>query len=135
MAYWTEIGVVYAICATDRVKVGWTQRPERRFREVVREAGGSGEVLWAHLGTRRLEAELHALFAEWSLGGEWFRAEAGLLTWLGALPSETARRRILCTARPRTRGARDYHGPLGPGSRTKRASDHCEGWGRHRSSA
>lgn len=64
-----RVDVVYYVRYADRVKIGTTASPRRRFAAIRHE-----EVLAFERGDRRLEARRHAQFAALRFpGSEWFR--------------------------------------------------------------
>ena len=67
------IGKVYFVGAPGRIKVGYTQNPERRLR-TLRHVDMEDLVIIAVIdGTRKTEKLIHAELAKYHLRGEWFK--------------------------------------------------------------
>ena len=75
-----RIHVVYYLRRADRVKIGTSGTPKQRLAAL-----GPGELLALELGGRALEQQRHREFAEYRVGGEWFRAEGAVLEHIGAI--------------------------------------------------
>lgn len=63
-------GNVYFIRLGDRIKVGYSERPEARLRSLPHE-----EVIGVVPGTFQDEHAWHQLLADYRVTGEWFRAD------------------------------------------------------------
>lgn len=71
------VGYVYVIDVGDRRKIGCTQNPERRVREILQASGVRNVPYFAsflHENHRDTEKELHEYFDNSHLLGEWFSA-------------------------------------------------------------
>lgn len=73
------VGVVYMVRALvgerrGLVKIGYTQKPEKRLREICQEpfVRGPIEVLWSRAGDRFLERDMHSHYAAERVRNEWF---------------------------------------------------------------
>lgn len=66
-------GYVYAIQKGDLVKIGFSARPLRRFKNINREEGGGAVLLATVPGSFADERRLHLILADWRVSGEWFR--------------------------------------------------------------
>jgi len=66
--------LVYVIGAPGSctVKIGRSEHPHARARQIQLMSPVLLEVLWTHPGGRRLEKALHAHFADYRSHGEWF---------------------------------------------------------------
>jgi hypothetical protein len=70
-------GWVYFIRFSDRIKIGYTTKPDNRLRDLPHE-----QVIGVIPGTRSDEAAWHELLTEFHVVGEWFRAEPAVLEML-----------------------------------------------------
>jgi hypothetical protein len=70
-------GWVYFIRFSDRVKVGYTTRPDERMHGLPHE-----EIIGIIPGTRADERAWHSLLADFHVVGEWFRADPQVLAML-----------------------------------------------------
>lgn len=75
-----RVDVVYYIRFGDRVKIGTSAGPRRRFAQLRHE-----EVLAFEPGDRTVEHRRHVEFADLRLGGEWFSLEGDLVDHIEAL--------------------------------------------------
>lgn len=66
--------VVYLIGSPDNrlVKIGRSVNVEARLRSIQNMSPSPLKVLWTTPGGRELEAEFHAIFADYRVHGEWF---------------------------------------------------------------
>jgi Meiotically Up-regulated Gene 113 (MUG113) protein len=78
-------GWVYFIRFGDRVKVGYTTKPDQRMRDLPHE-----QVIGILPGTRADEAAWHHLLADFHVVGEWFRADPQVLAMLGKVASSAS---------------------------------------------
>jgi hypothetical protein len=71
-------GFAYFVRAGDDgpVKIGWSVHPKKRLAELQVGNPYPLEIVGMIPGNRGLEGDLHHIFAEWRLTGEWFEAEA-----------------------------------------------------------
>lgn len=70
-------GFIYAIkAANQRVKIGWSNDPRRRYREVAVNCPEKTELIGFFPGTRADEAAAHERLRPWRITGEWFDFEA-----------------------------------------------------------
>jgi T5orf172 domain len=81
-----ETGWVYFIRKGDRVKIGWTDYPDGRFKQLQPD-----EVLAVVHGNRATERMAHAAFATLRIEGEWFRAEPSLVDYARHIGASYAR--------------------------------------------
>lgn len=66
-------GFIYAIRCLDRVKIGWSEDPIRRFKSISGNTPAPCVLLGYEAGDRESEAALHELFREYHTHGEWFQ--------------------------------------------------------------
>jgi hypothetical protein len=67
-------GYVYFIQLGDRVKIGFTENPKQRFRDLPHE-----KIIGIVKGTRADEKGWHVMLADYRVVGEWFVADPELL--------------------------------------------------------
>lgn len=75
---------VYFIKAGDTVKIGIAKNPHDRLRTLQVARPERLELLAVIAGGEKREAALHRRFSKHSIGGEWFRLEGELKTWIEA---------------------------------------------------
>ncbi len=68
----------------DLVKIGISNRPEHRIRNLQVGAGGAVKLLGTILAMPNLEKELHRQFRALRVHGEWFKAAPALLEYVKA---------------------------------------------------
>lgn len=73
-------GFVYFVRFADRIKIGWSGNPTRRFRNIPHD-----EVMAVIPGTMDDEHSYHNRFAALRVHGEWFRADRTLVDFIAAL--------------------------------------------------
>ncbi|MFF9594058.1 GIY-YIG nuclease family protein [Streptomyces sp. NPDC014646] len=69
---------------SNRVKIGTSNNPEKRLKELQTGNPDRLEVLWSTPGGRELESMLHRAFAAYRVEGEWF--DFGGVEPVGAIP-------------------------------------------------
>lgn len=67
--------MIYFIKASDRVKIGYASDPSLRIPAIQTSSPFELEVLLIIDGTYEKERELHSLFQEFRVSGEWFSFE------------------------------------------------------------
>ena len=66
-------GYVYVIADShNRVKLGWSAKPELRLVKAQTDNGGECKLIGVIPATREQEKELQGLLSPWRLRGEWF---------------------------------------------------------------
>lgn len=84
--------MIYFIECAGRIKIGFSLKPDARFRKINVEAPFACELLGVVDGDRKLESGLHAQWAHLRCHGEWFAASKELCEWIGANAKKSARR-------------------------------------------
>ncbi len=74
---------------TGPVKIGWSANVNRRQSDLQMSTPYDLALIGKHYGERSLEAELHALFADHSIRGEWFHPHPDILAAAEQLPGRT----------------------------------------------
>jgi hypothetical protein len=74
-------GYVYFIRFSDRIKIGYTDDPHRRLKNLPHD-----EILALVPGTMSTEKKYHNMFKDLRLTGEWFASHRRLLDFIGTLP-------------------------------------------------
>ncbi len=67
------------------IKIGYSRKPLRRVRNLQASNPYTLFVVGLLIGNRDIEASLHQRFAEYWIGGDWFRAGARLLKYIDSL--------------------------------------------------
>lgn len=67
-----EVGYVYFLRCTDWLKVGFSNAPYRRMREIATRTPYKITTMAAVFGSRHDEARLHSALARHRINGEWF---------------------------------------------------------------
>ncbi|MER6503708.1 GIY-YIG nuclease family protein [Streptomyces sp. NPDC001455] len=100
---------------SNRVKIGTSNNPEKRLKELQTGNPDRLEVLWSTPGGRELESMLHRAFAAYRVEGEWF--DFGGVEPVGAIPHavQTAHTSPWRSSRPS--GPRRRSSPRPPGDR------------------
>lgn len=84
-------GFVYAFRIGERVKIGFSTSPRKRFRHVQTHCPETLELVGYARGSRSTETELHARFAAARLSGEWFNAQhPDVAEWLDDMARQFA---------------------------------------------
>jgi DNA-binding transcriptional regulator YdaS (Cro superfamily) len=86
-------GFVYAIERGDLVKIGFSEKPQRRLSKINSDAGAPCRLLGYVEATRQQEAELHSLLAPHRSYGEWYRRENAVDHFILMLPAPTPSQR------------------------------------------
>lgn len=97
------------------VKIGYTERPQDRLRELNKGSPYAMRLLCTMPGTRAIERRLHAKFRKHRLQGEWY-------AYCAEIEQEIKR---IETGRPRgvvEKKGRWYYRPTGQGERADRAA-------------
>lgn len=66
-------GYVYFLVQEDRVKIGFTTSPGRRFKDLQTGSAEQPDAIVTVRGTRQDEKRLHDRLAPFRMEGEWFR--------------------------------------------------------------
>lgn len=89
----SRAGFVYFLRSGEAVKIGFSTRPAERLAALADSLPGGGEVIGCVPGSEEDELAVHERFSALRLNGEWFRADAELLSYVaGAVASVTDRR-------------------------------------------
>lgn len=75
-------GFVYFVRCLDRVKIGYSQHPQKRFGKINNDAPAKCELLGFVSADDFAEAELHKRFEDLRVHGEWFLTSASLLAFI-----------------------------------------------------
>jgi len=75
-------GYVYAIECAGRIKIGYSEHPEKRFSKVASDAPFPCELLGSWPGTVADELAIQTLFQSTRVHGEWFASTEGLLDFI-----------------------------------------------------
>lgn len=78
-------GYVYAIECAGRVKLGFSEDPERRFNKVASDAPFPCHLLAYWPGSKADELDVQAKFRSARVHGEWFVATAEILEFVSAV--------------------------------------------------
>ena len=65
-------GYVYAMVSGDKVKFGWSMKPQLRVSKVRSDTPSQVSLVGYVAGTREQESEIHSLLKPWHVFGEWF---------------------------------------------------------------
>lgn len=76
------IGFVYAIRCADRVKIGWSSDPVRRFGKIESDSPFECERLGYWPGSMDDESAVHKRFADIRMHREWFAATPPLMAFI-----------------------------------------------------
>uniref|UniRef100_UPI003F49232F GIY-YIG nuclease family protein n=1 Tax=Streptomyces sp. CA-141956 TaxID=3240051 RepID=UPI003F49232F len=68
----TTYTYVIGEAGSSAVKIGMSNTPERRLREIQAHSPVRVTILWTHPGGHPLEQALHSHFAAYRMHGEWF---------------------------------------------------------------
>lgn len=88
-------GFIYAVECGDRIKIGWSTKPEFRFNKIASDAPFPCTLLGCWPGTRADEFDVHSKFRELRQHGEWFKATTALLAFISenvVTPTKTGKR-------------------------------------------
>ena len=82
--YPEDVVTIYFIEAIgqDRIKIGKTRDPKNRLRQLQTGSASKLQLLGVIVDKANRESELHALFAEDRIQGEWFRDTASLRSYI-----------------------------------------------------
>lgn len=80
-----SLGLVYFIRRGDDVKIGWTRNIKERLVGLKGDA-----LLHTEPGTREDERRMHAAFAHYAIGGEWFTFGPDLASFILRLKTGVA---------------------------------------------
>jgi len=80
----TTVGYVYYVLADDSIKIGFSKNPWARLSD-LKVARPNAVLLATEKGTLDLERERQAQFSAQRVGGEWFRAEPPLTSFVDTL--------------------------------------------------
>lgn len=75
-------GYIYAIESGGRIKIGFSEKPERRFSKVASDAPFPCVLLGYWPGTVADELDIQAIFNATRVHGEWFAATERLLNFI-----------------------------------------------------
>lgn len=79
-----SLSVVYFIShGNKRVKIGTTTNVDRRYQAIRHGVPGRCAIQYVTPGGTELERELHRLFAEDRVSGEWFIYSMAIRDWIG----------------------------------------------------
>lgn len=89
-------GYIYAIECSERIKIGFSKNPEKRFYKIASDAPAPCALLGYWPGDAADELEVHTKFNAIRSHGEWFTATAELLTFIArhAVPMPKKLRRF-----------------------------------------
>ncbi|MBD9635442.1 GIY-YIG nuclease family protein [Ensifer sp. ENS07] len=77
-------GFIYAVESGGRVKIGFSEKPDRRFHKIASDAPFPCTLLGYWPGTVADELDIHAKFNAVRVHGEWFAATTDLLVFVSA---------------------------------------------------
>ena len=80
-----KVASVYFIGAGDRIKIGFSQRPTERLKDLQTSHHMTLELLAVMPGSYQTEARLHKQFAHLKQKGEWFVAQPELMALIDQL--------------------------------------------------
>lgn len=80
-------GFIYAIGNDERVKIGYSADPIRRFSKLQTDSAVRCELIGMVAGTVEQERELHQLLAAYRIHREWFRREGVVAALCEMLPA------------------------------------------------
>lgn len=75
---------VYFATAGNKVKIGVSKNPRQRLGELKTGSSSKVRIYYVTPGDRQRERELHALFAEHRVNGEWFLFHRSIRDWIEA---------------------------------------------------
>ena len=76
--------VYFIVLDSKKVKIGFARDPRRRLKELKAGMPGKTVLYYATSGDRAREVELHKLFFEERLSGEWFIFSRRIKDWIAA---------------------------------------------------
>lgn len=85
-------GYVYAIECAGRIKLGFSEDPERRFNKVASDAPFPCELLAYWPGSKADEMDVQDKFRAVRVHGEWFAATTELLDFVRSVGSKAQKR-------------------------------------------
>jgi hypothetical protein len=85
----TNYGHIYYVAANDRVKIGFAKNVKKRLAALSTTSPVPLVLLASHRGSQKKEREIHRLFAEYRLTGEWFRLDGELKEHIQTLKPST----------------------------------------------
>lgn len=78
-------GYVYAVECYGRIKIGFSEDPEKRFNKIASDAPFPCDLLGYWPGTKADELSAHQKFSRLRKHGEWFKASDELLHFISAM--------------------------------------------------
>jgi hypothetical protein len=94
--------VYFITLGNARVKIGFTKNVQARFSQLSTTIPGKGRIHYVTPGGRLLEQELHQLFAEDRVNGEWFNYSQAIRDWINADNDRRQKQRGIQQTRTRT---------------------------------
>lgn len=73
---------VYFMTAGNKVKIGVSKNPRRRLDDLKTGSSRLVSIRYVMPGDRQKERELHTLFAEYRVNGEWFLFTSAIKEWI-----------------------------------------------------
>lgn len=73
---------VYFARAGNKVKIGFAKDPRRRLAAFRAGSSSKVKIYYVTPGGRKEEADLHRLFAEYRVNGEWFLYSQAIRDWI-----------------------------------------------------
>jgi hypothetical protein len=79
-----EASFVYFALSGRRVKIGISKNPRERLKSIRTGSYSKVNIYYVTPGGREKEKELHALFAQYRVNGEWFIYAKEIQDWIAA---------------------------------------------------
>ena len=75
--------MIYFITDKENIKIGYTSgKPERRLKQLNTGSSRQLYLIGYMLGNKKKEKELHLMFNEFLVKGEWFKPDEVLLSYI-----------------------------------------------------
>lgn len=89
-------GYIYAVECCQRIKIGYSKKPERRFSKIASDAPFPCQLLGYWSGDKAEELAIHEMFHHVREYGEWFNADAQLLAFVAenVMPTAKSSRKV-----------------------------------------